>query len=280
MVDTVIFWVIAAITVIPAFSLIFARKAVYVAMSIVLVMVGLAAAYITLDAPFLGVVQIVVYTGAVMMLFLFVLMLVGVDRREDMKETLTGQRWIALFGAGGLGAFLIAMVARVSLPVAEEPLVGEPDVIAGVLFERYVLVMEVLGFLLITAAVGALVLTHVPRLKPRKTQLEVQRDRVRVGADPVNKVFPGVYARHNALDVPALDPQGEPIEQSVSRVLKVRNQTQEGAHFRARLDDPSRAGGSDAEHSGRGLSDPERLDPDRLDPDRPDPEGSDREEGR
>ncbi|WP_296665703.1 NADH-quinone oxidoreductase subunit J [Demequina sp.] len=239
MVNPLLFWIIAALTVIPSLSLLFARKAVHVAMAIVLVMVGLAAAYVALGAPFLGVVQIVVYTGAVMMLFLFVLMLVGVDQREDLKETIKGQRWIGLLAAGGLGAFLVSVVARVALPVQEET-VGEPDVIAEVLFQRYVLVIEVLGFLLITAAVGALVLTHAPRLKPRRTQLEVQRDRVRVGANPVNKPMPGVYARHNALDVPALDPEGQPIEDSVSRVLKIRHQTQDGAEFRAQLEDPAR----------------------------------------
>src|SRR5690606_15888514 len=78
-VNEVLFWVVAGLTVVPALSLLFARRAAHIAMSIVLVMVGLAAAYVGLDAPFLGVVQIVVYTGAVMMMFLFVLMLVGVD---------------------------------------------------------------------------------------------------------------------------------------------------------------------------------------------------------
>ncbi|WP_062303130.1 NADH-quinone oxidoreductase subunit J [Demequina subtropica] len=243
MVNPVLFWIIAAITVIPALSLLFARKAVHVAMSIVLVMVGLATAYVTLGAPFLGMVQIVVYTGAVMMLFLFVLMLVGVDQREDLKETIVGQRWIGLFTAAGLGAFLVSIVGRVTIAVSDAPVTGEPDVVAVMLFEKYVLVIEVLGFLLITAAVGALVLTHTPRLRPRRTQLEVQRDRVRVGADPVNKPMPGVYARHNALDVPALDPEGQPIDHSVSRVLKIRNQTQDGAEFRAQLEDPSRKEG-------------------------------------
>ncbi|MDN4475370.1 NADH-quinone oxidoreductase subunit J [Demequina sp. SYSU T00192] len=243
MVNAVLFWIIAAITVIPALSLLFARKAVHVAMSVVLVMVGLAAAYVTLGAPFLGMVQIVVYTGAVMMLFLFVLMLVGVDQREDLKETIVGQRWIGLFTAAGLGAFLVSIVGRTVLPTAETGVQGEPDVIAIMLFEKYVLVIEVLGFLLITAAVGALVLTHTPRLKPRRTQLEVQRDRVRVGANPVNKPMPGVYARHNALDVPALDPEGQPIEESISRVLKTRSQTQLGEEYRARLEDPSRQEG-------------------------------------
>ncbi|WP_062313878.1 NADH-quinone oxidoreductase subunit J [Demequina rhizosphaerae] len=243
MVNAVLFWIIAAITVIPALSLLFARKAVHVAMSVVLVMVGLATAYVALGAPFLGMVQIVVYTGAVMMLFLFVLMLVGVDQREELKETIKGQRWIGLFTAAGLGAFLVSIVGRTALPTAEVGVQGEPDVIAIMLFEKYVLVIEVLGFLLITAAVGALVLTHTPRLKPRRTQLEVQRDRVLMGANPVNKPMPGVYARHNALDVPALDPEGQPIEDSVSRVLKTRSQTQLGEEYRAQLEDPSRKEG-------------------------------------
>ncbi len=243
MISPILFWSVAFLTVVPALSLLFARKAVHIAMSIVAVMVGLAVAYVALDAPFLGVVQIVVYTGAVMMLFLFVLMLVGVDQRESMKETLAGQRWIALFGAGGLSVLLLGVIAQVSVEPAEEMTTGEPDAVAGLLFTDYVVLMEILGALLITAAVGALVLTHTPRLVPRRTQKEQQRERVLAGANPVNKPMPGVYARHNALDVPALDPEGEPIPESVSRVLKIRRQTQEGEEFRAQLEDPSRKEG-------------------------------------
>lgn len=235
MISPVLFWTVAVLTVIPSLALLFARKAVHIAMSIVCVMVGLAAAYVGLGAPFLGVVQIVVYTGAVMMLFLFVLMLVGVDQREDLKETIKGQRWIAFFTAGGLALLLISVVGRVSI-TPQEAEIGDPDQIALVLFGRYVLVMEVLGALLITAAVGALIMTHTPRLLPRRTQSEVQAARVLAGADPVNKPMPGVYARHNALDVPALDPDGNPIEDSVSRVLEVRDQMSAGTEFRTRLE--------------------------------------------
>jgi len=239
-INPVLFWVVVLLTVPPALSLLFARKAVHIAMSIVLVMVGLATAYIALEAPFLGVVQIVVYTGAVMMLFVFVLMLVGVDQREDLKETIKSQRWIALFAAGGLGIFLISIVARVTLPVSE-PVAGDPEIIAGVLFSKYVLVMETLGALLITAAIGALVLTHLPRMRPRHTQKEIAESRVKVGADPVNRPMPGYYARHNALDIPALDPEGNPIPDSISRVLEARQQTQDGVEFRANLDKATRA---------------------------------------
>lgn len=232
MISPILFWFVAAITVLPALALLFARKAVHVAMAVVLVMVGLAVAYVALDAPFLGVVQIVVYTGAVMMLFLFVLMLVGVDQRESLKETIAGQRWIAAALSIGVAALLISAVYPVRFGRPGAGHTGGPAEVAPVLFRDYVLVVETLGFLLITAAVGALVLTHVPRLFPKRTQRELQAEKIAAGANPVNKTFPGVYARHNALDAPALDPQGEPIEESVSRVLKVRSQTNDGIEFR------------------------------------------------
>lgn len=233
MISPLIFWLVATITVIPSIALLFARKAVHVAMAVILVMVGLAIAYVALGAPFLGVVQIVVYTGAVMMLFLFVLMLVGVDYRESLKETITGQRWIGLALAFGLGALLISVVSRVRFgDAADLAADGGPAEVAPLLFGQYVLVVETLGFLLITSAVGALVLTHVPRLFPRRTQRELQVERIAAGANPVNKTFPGVYARHNALDAPALDPQGEPIEESISRVLKIRQQNKDGIEFK------------------------------------------------
>ena len=232
MISPILFWFIAIITVLPSLALLFARKAVHVAMAVILVMLGLAISYVSLGAPFLGVVQIVVYTGAVMMLFLFVLMLVGVDQRESLKETITGQRWIAIALAIGVASLLISVVSRVKFSVAPSFEDGGPAEVAPLLYGNYVLVVETLGFLLITAAVGALVLTHVPRLFPRSTQRELQAERVAAGANPVNKTFPGVYARHNALDAPALDPQGEPIEESVSRVLKIRSQTNDGIEFK------------------------------------------------
>ncbi|MDE0572369.1 NADH-quinone oxidoreductase subunit J [Demequina sp. B12] len=245
MVNEVLFWIVAFLTVIPSLALLFAKRPVHIAMSIVTVMVGLAAAYVGLGAPFLGVVQIVVYTGAVMMMFLFVLMLVGVDQREDLKETIKGQKWIGFAGSIGLAILLIAVIGKVTMEPRITGVEGNPEEIALQLFSEYVLVMEVLGFLLITAAVGALVLTHVPRLTPRRTQVELAEARVLAGANPVNKPMPGVYARHNALDVPALDPEGNVIEDSVSRVLEIRHQTQDGAEFRAHLENPEQKGGDD-----------------------------------
>ncbi len=232
MISPILFWTVAFLTVIPALGLLFARKPVYVAVAVITAMVGLAAAYVALEAPFLGIVQIVVYTGAVMMLFVFVLMLVGVDQRESLKETIAGQKWLAFALAIGVGALLISVVSRLALSIDTTPTTGEPEAIAKELFGPYVLVVETLGFLLVTAAVGALVLTHVPRLFPKRTQKEVQAARIAAGANPVNKTFPGVFARHNALDAPALGPTGEPIDESVSRVLKARQQTVDSAQYR------------------------------------------------
>jgi len=105
---------------------------------------------------------------------------------------------------------------------------------------------------------GILVLTasFTPRLRPRSTQKELQRERVLAGANPVNKPMPGVYARHNALDVPALDPEGKPIDESVSRVLEARHQTTEGFEWRAALTDPSKKKARPAS----GISKPEPTD--------------------
>jgi len=232
MISPVLFWTVAILTVVASLALLFARKPVHVAVAVITAMVGLAAAYVGLEAPFLGIVQIVVYTGAVMMLFVFVLMLVGVDQRESLKETIAGQKWMAFALAIGLGALLVSVISRLKVSVAGNPASGEPEAIAHQLFGPYVLVVETLGFLLVTAAVGALVLTHVPRLFPKRTQKEVQAARIQAGANPVNKTFPGVYARHNALDAAALDPDGEPIEESVQRVLKIRQQTVDTIQFR------------------------------------------------
>lgn len=235
MISPWLFWIVAAITVVPALALLFARKPVHIAMAVVLVMIGLAVSYVALEAPFLGVVQIVVYTGAVMMLFLFVLMLVGVDQRENMKETIKNQRWVGLALAVGITLMLTSVVSRTATIGLQDAPASDPEDVAVALFSRYVIIMEALAFVLITAAVGAIVLTFVPRLKARSTQKELQAARIAAGADPVNKPMPGVYARHNALDVPALDPEGQPIEDSVSRVLEIRHQTQGGEEFRAAI---------------------------------------------
>ncbi|HZX99227.1 MAG TPA: NADH-quinone oxidoreductase subunit J, partial [Dermatophilaceae bacterium] len=90
--EAVLFWVLAPISVLAALGLIFVKKAVHVALGMALVMINLGVFYIAQNADFLGIVQIFVYTGAVMMLFLFVLMLIGVDSSDSLVETIKGQK--------------------------------------------------------------------------------------------------------------------------------------------------------------------------------------------
>ncbi|WP_052366812.1 NADH-quinone oxidoreductase subunit J [Paraoerskovia marina] len=232
--EDVLFWVLAPLMVLVSFGLLVARKAVHVAICMVFVMIGFAVLYIALEAPFLGVVQIVVYTGAVMMLFLFVLMLVGVDASSSLVETIRGQRWIGVILALGLGVILSGVVVQTVFPpavgLAEANSVTNPVGLARVLMSDYVLAMEVVGIVLITAAVSALVLTHKRRLTPARGQKEIADAKVAAlpqGGRLTPLAAPGVYAQNNAMDTPALDPQGRPIAESVSRVLRIRGQQRE-----------------------------------------------------
>ena len=174
--EAVLFWVLGPLMVIAALGLVFARKAVYAALSMIFVMIGLAVLYLANEAEFLGIVQIVVYTGAVMMLFVFVLMLVGVDASTSAVETIRGQRWIGGLLGIGLGALLISVISRATFAPAAG-LQGansetNPVGIARVLMSDFVFAIEVVAALLVTAALAALVLTHRRRLTRKVGQAE------------------------------------------------------------------------------------------------------------
>ena len=150
-----------------------ARKAVHSALLLAMTMVFLAIFYIAQGAVFLGVVQVVVYTGAVMMLFLFVLMLVGVDSSDSLVETLRGQRVAAVVVGVGFGLLLIAGSARFAVaPRASRRPTRDGNVegLAELIFARYVWAFEVTSALLITAAIGAMVLAHRERFGPTPAQ--------------------------------------------------------------------------------------------------------------
>lgn len=242
--EEVLFWVLAPIMVLAALGLVFARRTVYAAMSVVVVMVSLAVMYVAQEAPFLGAVQVIVYTGAVMMLFLFVLMLVGVDSSDSLAETITGQRWVSLLLGAGLAAVLVGVVLTAAdiapAGLAEANAVSNPVGVAHIIFGDFVFALEVVGILLITAAVGAIVLTHQRRLVRRIGQRERADARVASGTSLTPLPAPGVYARSNAMDVPALGPGGRPLEDSVPRVLRVRGQERAVGEVHAHLG----AGGS------------------------------------
>ena len=226
--EAVLFWVLAPISVLGALGLVFAKKAVHAALGTALVMINLGVFYIAQNADFLGIVQIFVYTGAVMMLFLFVLMLVGVDSADSLVETIKGQKVVGFLLALGLGILLIVALASVTFasPVGLEVANADGNItgVAYLIFGKYVWIFEVTSALLITAALGAMVLAHRERLSPRPTQRQWSERRFRENRHVAGMPSPGVYARRNAVDTPALLPDGSPSELSVSRVLTARDQ--------------------------------------------------------
>jgi NADH-quinone oxidoreductase subunit J len=224
------FWILAPIMVLAALGILFVRKAVHAALLLAVVMIGLAMLYLSLNAPFLAAVQVAVYMGAILMLFLFVLMLVGVDASDSVVETIKGQRFMAILAGLLLGVVLVLGLAQISLGsvvgLDDANANGNIPALADLLFSKYVFAFEVTSALLITAAMGAMVLAHRERLEPKPTQaaLAAQRmqDYAASGKHPGNLPTPGVFARHNAVDTPALLPDGTASASSVSRVLVAR----------------------------------------------------------
>jgi len=222
--ETVVFWVCAIVAVCGALGMLFSKRAVHSALFIASTMMSLAVLYVSQQAPFLGMVQVVVYTGAVMMLFLFVLMIVGVDSSDSLVETIKGQRIAAIIVGLAFAALLIAGISSVAyqvvgLDAANAVDGGNVQGIAHLIFGRYVLAFEVTSALLITAALGAMVLAHREHYGPKITQRYLSEERVKSGA-PQNLPGPGVYARHNAVGTPALLPDGTPTDRSVPEPLR------------------------------------------------------------
>ncbi|NLE17224.1 MAG: NADH-quinone oxidoreductase subunit J [Propioniciclava sp.] len=231
----VTFWVVAPITILGALGLVLSRRAVYAALSVAVTMIGLAALYASLDAPFLAMVQIIVYTGAVLMMFLFVLMMVGIITPDSTVETLKGQRPLAILGGIGILAFLFFAIGGAlhtepaTVAAANSEFGGNVEGLANLLFGRYVFVFELSAALLIVAAVGAMLLAHGQRVRPRKGQPELAADRMYAyktkGEHPGSLPNSGVYAGSNAIGVGALLPDGTVSEKSISQTLVMRGAT-------------------------------------------------------
>ena len=190
--EAIVFGVVALVTVACGIGVLTAKRAVNAAINMIGIMISLAVLYIVNESPFMGITQVVVYTGAVMTLVLFVIMLVGVGGDEPVGAAGTVMRRPVLILLG-LG-------------------------LAG----------ELTAILLIVAAVGALTLTHRQRIRARLSQRAVaagkMQDYAAKGAHPGQKPMPGVYASTNSAAAPALDAQGEAVEESVPRVLRARGQ--------------------------------------------------------
>lgn len=227
--ETVAFWILGPIALLGALGMVFARNAVHSALFLVLTMLSLGALYLAQQAPFLGFVQIIVYTGAVMMLFLFVLMLVGRDSSDSVVEVLRGQRLAGLvFGVG----FAVLLVGAVGSAFAGVPSTGLAADNAGaggnvtglgrLIFTQYLFAFELTSALLITAALGAMVLAFAQsrgRLAKIGQRATVEA-RLRGEHDRISPLpGPGVFATANSVAVPALLPDGSVAPGSISAII-------------------------------------------------------------
>ncbi|CAN5486387.1 NADH-quinone oxidoreductase subunit J [soil metagenome] len=218
--EAITFWILGPVALAGAIGMVIARNAVHSALSLVATMMCLGLFYVVEQGPFLGLVQIIVYTGAIMILFLFVLMLIGRDSSDSLVESLRGQRVAALL-AGIAFALLVALslgraftdrpAANLSVPNANN---GNVDSIAHKLFSDYLFAFELTSALLIVAAVGAMVLAHIEREGPKPTQKALARERIRSGR-PQPLPGPGVLSSGNAVGTPALLPDGSIAPESL-----------------------------------------------------------------
>jgi NADH-quinone oxidoreductase subunit J len=181
-VETAVFIVAAAIVLGGAVGVIAFRNPVHSALSLVATLFGVAVLFVAQEAHLLAAVQVIVYAGAIVVLFLFVIMLLGVDKAESLRsDPLTGQRPLAIVGGlAMLGMFLVVLLA------ADDPVTGGEGVanigdgpnveeLAHVLFSDYVFAFEITSLLLTIAVVGAVVLAK----RPARAEVEDEDGEVR-----------------------------------------------------------------------------------------------------
>jgi NADH-quinone oxidoreductase subunit J len=218
--EVIAFWILAPLSIAGAVGMVVFRNAVHSALSLAGTMMILGAFYVIEQGPFIGFVQIIVYTGAIMILFLFVLMLVGRDSSDSLVETLRGQRLAAALAG-------IAFALIVSIAVAKGFNHTKPanlatdnanghnvNSLAELIFTKYLVAFELTSALLIIAAVGAMVLAHIERDDRKLTQKMAARARIRSGR-PQPWPGPGVLSTGNAIGTPALLPDGTASEESI-----------------------------------------------------------------
>jgi NADH-quinone oxidoreductase subunit J len=221
--EAITFWILGPVALLGAIGMVLARNAVHSALSLVATMMCLGLFYLIEQGPFLGLVQIIVYTGAIMILFLFVLMLIGRDSSDSLVETLRGQRVAALLSGLAFALLLVVAIGRAFTGQTPKNLAaangganssGNVNNIADKLFSDYLFAFELTSALLIVAAVGAMVLAHIEREGPRPTQKELARQRIRSGR-PQPLPGPGVLSSGNAVGTPALLPDGTIAQESL-----------------------------------------------------------------
>jgi NADH-quinone oxidoreductase subunit J len=226
--ETVAFWILGPLSLAGALGMLFARNAVHSALWLALTMLSLGVLYMVQQAPFLGFVQIIVYTGAIMMLFLFVLMLVGRDSSDSIVEVLRGQRLAATVLGIGFAGLVVGSLAQAFTGVTSAGLAtvnstngGNVANIGTALFTNYLFAFELTSALLITAAVGAMVLAYTDKHAQgtKKTQRQLVEERFQ-GNRPGSLPGPGVFATANSVATPALLPDGSVAQESLSALIE------------------------------------------------------------
>jgi NADH-quinone oxidoreductase subunit J len=164
----ILFFSLALIAIASALGMLFSRNAVYAALYLIINFGTVAVFYLLLDAPFIAISQVTVYAGAIMVLFLFVIMLLGAEQ-VGQSRSLPWQRPLATFLGVILLAeaiYLIFIQSRLTLPVSPVPAsFGDPKSIGHVLFNQYLLPFEATSILLLAAIIGAIILTKTDKKK-------------------------------------------------------------------------------------------------------------------
>lgn len=177
MTELVLFFIFGALAIVGGLTVVAARNPVHSAMGLMLTLFSLAVFYVAHGAHFVAAVQVIVYAGAVMTLFLFVIMLIGVDKEESLKETIRLQR--PLMAVVGVVVVLIGVFLAVGgrfVWVTGDPLpgpevTGTVEAIGDELFTTWLLPFEATSLLLIIASVGALALAYFrPRRRTRREE--------------------------------------------------------------------------------------------------------------
>ena len=157
------FLLLSLVAVVSALSVVIQRNPVMSALSLVVTILSLALAFLTLGSAFLAAIQVIVYAGAIMVLFVVVIMLLDLGRREPMRLSGLGQK---LFGVGAAAAFLLQIIASLSAVgvMGAKPMESPPPgygtalSIGQTIFTDYVYPFEAASVLLLAAMVGALIL--------------------------------------------------------------------------------------------------------------------------
>jgi NADH-quinone oxidoreductase subunit J len=180
MVTSVLFFIFAGLAIACAISLVYHKNPLYSAISLVGVFIALSCIYVTLAAPFIAAVQILIYAGAIMVLVVFVIMLLNLEEDKPVSRL----RYLYAVG-GGLGLILLAQTFFVFYAVMRAPkqavntdeTVGRTLNIGSAMYTEYLLPVEIVGILLLMAVIGGVILAR--RLDQPKLELVVDNELAR-----------------------------------------------------------------------------------------------------